>query len=95
MKLYADQKNTLFVLFCIKQQGVTAPIPLMDLLPMINVGRQKEMFASNYRISCHTLVKHGLLVSHRNPKTTKLAFSLTEKGTEYAMKIYEERTKKN
>lgn len=92
MRLSEIQQDTLFVLYAISQQGITTPIPCLGLLDMINASRPQQIFPSNFRTSCHTLVKHGLLEMCRNPKTIKLAFSLTEKGMDAGRAIHQKRT---
>lgn len=92
MRLSAIQKDVLFVLFAIRSKGKAGPVPGMTLLGMINRGRAPEVFASNFRASCHTLVDNGLLHKYRDEQLN-LGFSLTEEGAERGAKIYQDRAK--
>ena len=60
----------LFVLFAIRTKGKAGPVPSMTLLGMINRGRSAEVFPSNFRTSCHTLVDNGLLGKYRDEQVT-------------------------
>ncbi|HGM7842856.1 TPA: chromosome segregation protein ParM [Serratia marcescens] len=79
MRLSAIQKDVLFVLSSLEARGITAPVPATRLLGMINAARSAQVYPTNFRTSCHTLVKHGLLKKYRNP-SLHLAFTLTEVG---------------
>lgn len=61
MRLSAIQKDVLFVLSSLEARGITAPVPATRLLGMINAARSAQVYPTNFRTSCHTLVKHGLL----------------------------------
>jgi DNA-binding MarR family transcriptional regulator len=91
MRLSSIQKDTLFVLLAIRDNGVTKPIPCTNLLSLLNQSRQKQVAASNFRTSCNTLVDNGLLHKYRNPKNLTQAYSLTDAGIELARKIAKER----
>ena len=90
MRLSAIQKDVLFVLFAIRTKGKAGPVPSMTLLGMINRGRSAEVFPSNFRTSCHTLVDNGLLGKYRDEQLN-LGFSLTEAGAELGGQIYQAR----
>lgn len=92
MRLSAIQKDVLFVLFAIRAKGKPGPVPSMALLGMINRGRAQEVFPSNFRTSCHTLVNNGLLHKYRDEQLN-LGFSLTEAGAELGGQIYQARVK--
>lgn len=91
MRLSAIQKDVLFVLFAIRTKGKAGPVPSMTLLGMINRGRSAEVFPSNFRTSCHTLVDNGLLGKYRDEQLN-LGFALTAAGVERGAQIYRDRT---
>ena len=91
MRLSAIQKDVLFVLYALEVKGQQGPVPGMKLLKLINGQRMDEIHASNFRISCNTLVGHTLLNRYRN-SSLQLAFTLTEKGREAGGKLYLQRT---
>ncbi|MEX3242874.1 hypothetical protein AB4L93_25760 [Serratia quinivorans] len=62
----------------------------MQLLAMLNQVRLQPIADTNFRTSCHTLVKHGLLHKYRNPTSLQLAFTLSPNGLEKARPLYEE-----
>lgn len=91
MRLSSTQKDLLFVLHAIRERNPDQTvIPAVRLHEMLAKNRQKTLFTTNFRTSCHTLHRHGLLNKYRNA-SMKLAFGLSEKGAEVARGIYEER----
>lgn len=86
MRLSAIQKDVLFVLSALEARGITAPVPATRLLEMINAARSAQVYPTNFRTSCHTLVKHGLLKKYRN-QSLQLAFALTETGLPLARRL--------
>ncbi|MBY0419380.1 MAG: chromosome segregation protein ParM [Pararheinheimera sp.] len=86
------QKNTLFILYALQQRGKRDPIPGVDILAMINKGRELKVFPPNFRASCHTLVANQLIRKYRSD-SLQLAFTLTEAGQEPAEREYKERVK--
>ncbi|HDT5863465.1 TPA: chromosome segregation protein ParM [Aeromonas hydrophila subsp. hydrophila] len=91
MRLSKTQKDVLFVLLGIEQRGRRGPVPNVDLFELLNKHRDRELFDNNFRISCHTLVKNGLLLKYRDPVSLKLAFLLTESGRDIAEGIFQQR----
>ena len=91
MRLSAIQKDVLFVLYALTEKGHRGPVSGMKLLELINSQRMAEIHASNFRISCNTLVGHTLLNRYRN-SSLQLAFTLTEKGREVGKELYQQRT---
>lgn len=92
-RLSATQKDVLFVLYALLQRGKTTATPATALLSMINKGRDIPVFATNFRTSCHTLAKNGLIDKYRN-ESMKLYFGISESGLGIASEIYKERTEK-
>ncbi|QHM74058.1 chromosome segregation protein ParM [Mixta intestinalis] len=90
MRLSGIQKDILFVLYGFSEHQA-GPVPAIWLLDILNKNRQQVVADTNFRRSCHTLVKHGLLCKFRNQKSLHLAFSLTPLGLITAGKIYKER----
>lgn len=72
------------------RKGITGPVSAMQLLAMLNQVRLQPIADTNFRTSCHTLVKHGLLHKYRNPTSLQLAFTLSPNGLEKARPLYEE-----
>lgn len=72
------------------RKGITGPVSAMQLLAMLNQVRPQPIADTNFRTSCHTLVKHGLLHKYRNPTSLQLAFTLSPNGLEKARPLYEE-----
>ena len=91
MRLSAIQKDVLFVLYAMEQKGQSGPVPGMKLFTLINGQRMADIHASNFRISCNTLVANALLNRYRNG-SLQLAFTLTEKGRVVGGKLYQQRT---
>lgn len=92
-RLSALQKNTLFILYVLQQRGKRDPIPGIDILAMINKGREQKVFPQNFRASCHTLVENQLISKFRS-SSLQLAFTLAEAGEEPAEREYKERVNK-
>lgn len=91
MRLSVTQKDALFLLYAIEaRQALATPVPATDLLLMINQQRTTPVFASNFRASCHTLHKHGLLLKYRSP-SLMLAFQLSPQGKDVARNVYRTR----
>jgi hypothetical protein len=89
------QSDTLFVLLAIEGMGNTNPVPLVNLLGIINKSRSPEIFPQALRLSMHTLVKHKLLTQYRDPKSLKLAYRLSGAGRLIAVDIMNERNESN
>ncbi|WP_434523830.1 chromosome segregation protein ParM [Photorhabdus asymbiotica] len=83
------QRKTLKILHLISEREGDNhyPIPATALFKMVSVNTQHTIAASNYRTSCHTLVKRGLLSQYRNTKTARLAYKLTPDGKQQAKGI--------
>ncbi|MFM5095054.1 chromosome segregation protein ParM [Aeromonas rivipollensis] len=87
MRISTLQQDTLFTLYAIEQRGITSPIPGVKLQGMINAARSPAVYLNNFRVSCHTLVSHGLLEKYRGG-SLELAFRLTDAGRERAREIF-------
>lgn len=85
-RLSAIQKDVLFLLASIEARGNDQPVPVAKLLQMINSIRAEPVFATNFRISCHTLYARKLVSEYRN-KQHHLALLLTGTGREQATAI--------
>ena len=81
------QKDILFVLYQLRLRGLVKPIHGTDIIKMLNQSRETAVFGANFRISCHKLNENGLVHMHRDLKSLKLSFSLTELGREKAVKL--------
>ena len=79
MRLSAIQKDLLFVLVALEGKGMSNPVPAMRLCEMINAVRVSPVMPGNFRASCHTLVRHGMLLKYSSP-SLHLGFVLTESG---------------
>lgn len=91
-RLSAVQKNILFSLYgLMTRKGIDGPVPAMKLLAIVNSGRLNPVADTNFRRSCHTLTKSGLLNKYRDGQSLKLAFCLTNTGKEIAERIYDEK----
>ncbi|EBG2148401.1 chromosome segregation protein ParM [Salmonella enterica] len=90
MRVSSIQKDLLFVLYAIEQNGRATPVEGRKILEMLNRNRVRDLHSSNFRASCHTLAKHGLISIYRN-RSLMIALSLTNEGRGPAMEIYEER----
>ncbi|EOZ6414805.1 chromosome segregation protein ParM [Cronobacter turicensis] len=90
MRISSNQKAILIALYAIAlKRGVNPPLSLMELLNIINAGRDRKIADTNFRTSCHTLVKHGLLYKHRDLDSLQLSFSLTQEGENTAYPLYQ------
>ena len=85
------QRKTLLILHLISERNGDnpPPVPATKLFEMVSANTQHTLAASNYRISCHTLVSSGLLEQYRNPKTARLAFKITQDGKLLAIQYLE------
>ncbi|MFV0262046.1 MAG: chromosome segregation protein ParM [Kluyvera sp.] len=93
MRLSAIQKDLLFVLYALRERNPDQTvIPSVRLFRMLEQNSRKTFFATNFRTSCHTLHRHGLLSKYRNA-SMKLAFGLTDTGADIARDIYTARLK--
>ncbi|PHM37578.1 chromosome segregation protein ParM [Xenorhabdus mauleonii] len=93
MRLSAIQKDVMFVLVDLtERKKINNPIRAMKLLGMLNSIRVTPIAASNFRTSCHTLTKHGLLIGFRDNRSLQLSFTLSETGRRLASQIYKLRT---
>ena len=92
IRFSALQKDTLFILYVLQQRGKRDPIPGVDILAMINKGRELPVFPQNFRASCHTLVANQLIRKFRRGDL-QLAFTLADAGKEPAEREYKERVK--
>lgn len=98
MRISALQKAVLIALYAIgERRRDNRPVPLMVLLDAVNSGRlnggQSATADRNFRTSCHTLAKHGLLQKSRDMQSLQLYFSLTDAGAEKAQPLYENAVK--
>lgn len=91
MRLSKTQKDVLFVLYGIERRGRHEPVSNVNLFEILNKHRDTELFDNNFRTSCHTLVKHELLLKYRDPVSLKLAFQLSESGRDIAKGIFQQR----
>jgi hypothetical protein len=85
-RLSAIQKDVLFLLANIEARGNEQPVPVAKLLQMINSIRAEPVFATNFRVSCHTLCAHQLVSEYRNEQH-HLALLLTGAGRERAIAL--------
>lgn len=92
MRLSAIQKDILFLLYVIKKRGFDKSVPGMTLLNMIKSSRSTCSLIenSNFRASCHTLNKHGLISEFRGKGHT-LAWQITPAGAHHGKLIYDDR----
>ena len=84
MRISSIQKDILFVLYQLELRGVVKPIAATDILKMLDQSRDTAVFGTNFRVSCHKLNENGLVHMHRNLKSLKLSFRLTDLGREKA-----------
>nr|WP_237072353.1 chromosome segregation protein ParM [Providencia sp. PROV001] len=63
------------------------PIPFTAIFSILNKGRSREVERPNLRISCRTLVERRLLLKYRDPRSLKVAYTLSEIGIELAETI--------
>lgn len=79
MRISALQRRVLWVFATLESKGHKQPLPVMDLLGMLNRALSRDIYATNLRASLHTLHKHGLLIKYRND-SLHLAFTLSDYG---------------
>ena len=91
VRISAIQKDILILLWVFLQRGHQKPVPGMQLLAMISESRGKTIADRNFRVSCHTLAKHGLIEKFRADNLS-LAWRLTSSGGFRAEKYYNEIT---
>jgi hypothetical protein len=93
MRISATQKNTLIALYALEQHGRIRPIPSVDLLKMVNRGREAAgelpAYATNFRAGCHTMVENKLIDKYRS-QSLQLAFKLTDTGRPLAERYFNE-----
>lgn len=90
MRISAIQKDILFVLYALRVRGNEGPVASTRLLSLINAHRNQEIHSSNFRISCHTMALHGLVVLSYS-KSLKLLVGLGVDGHITGNEIYEAR----
>jgi hypothetical protein len=93
-RLSLVQKDTLFILYALQLRGKADPIPLVDILKIVNKGKEKPVFRQNFSVSCNTLIKNKLIKKFRSA-SLELAFTLDSEGLRIGKEIYNERTAKN
>ncbi|AVF38251.1 chromosome segregation protein ParM [Rahnella sikkimica] len=86
MRISELQRKVLLVLSALEARGHDAPLPVMQLLSLLNAAASKDVYASNLRTSLHTLHRYGLLQKYRNA-SLNLAFALTDTGRRKAEAI--------
>lgn len=79
MRISELQRKVLLVLSALEARGHDAPLPVMQLLSLLNAAVNKDIYATNLRTSLHTLHRHGLVLKHRNA-SLNLAVTLTDAG---------------
>ncbi|ENY6785258.1 chromosome segregation protein ParM [Proteus vulgaris] len=80
------QQDVMYVLLKIRARN-SNPIPFTAIFSILNKGRSREVERPNLRISCRTLVERRLLLKYRDPRTLKVAYTLSEIGIELAETI--------
>jgi len=86
MRISDLQRKVLLVLSELEVRGHTAPLPVMQLLGLLNAASSKDIYDTNLRTSLHTLHRNGLVKKYRNA-SLNLAFSLTDPGRRKAAAI--------
>lgn len=86
MRISELQRKVLLVLSALEARGHDAPLPVMQLLSLLNAAASKDIYANNLRSSLHTLHRYGLVQKYRNP-SLNLAFTLTDVGRRKAEAI--------
>nr|ELR5252465.1 chromosome segregation protein ParM [Providencia rettgeri] len=84
------QQDVMYVLLKIRARN-SNPIPFTAIFSILNKGRSREVERPNLRISCRTLVERRLLLKYRDPRTLKVAYTLSETGIELAESISKRR----
>nr|WP_209269526.1 chromosome segregation protein ParM [Providencia stuartii]QSM62551.1 hypothetical protein EKPLLCFL_00316 [Providencia stuartii] len=80
------QQDVMYVLLKIRARN-SNPIPFTAIFSILNKGRSCEVERPNLRISCRTLVERRLLLKYRDPRSLKVAYTLSEIGIELAETI--------
>ncbi|EMI2416279.1 chromosome segregation protein ParM [Proteus mirabilis] len=80
------QQDVMYVLLKIRARN-SNPIPFTAIFSILNKGRSREVERPNLRISCRTLVERRLLLKYRDPRSLKVAYTLSEIGIELAETI--------
>lgn len=83
MRISELQRKVLLVLSALEARSHDAPLPVTQLLNLLNTAANKDIYATNLRTSLHTLHRHGLVAKFRN-SSLNLAFALTDAGREKA-----------
>ena len=86
MRISELQRKVLLILSELEARGHDSPLPVMQLLKLLNSASSKDIYDTNLRTSLHTLHRNGLLHKYRNA-SLNLAFSLTETGRRRAAAI--------
>ncbi|MDT8850246.1 chromosome segregation protein ParM [Pantoea dispersa] len=86
MRISELQRKVLLVLSELEARGHDSPLPVMQLLKLLNSASCKDIYDTNLRTSLHTLHRNGLVQKYRNA-SLHLAFSLTETGRRRAAAI--------
>lgn len=86
MRISELQRKVLLVLSELEARGHDSPLPVMQLLKLLNSASSKDIYDTNLRTSLHTLHRNGLVEKYRNP-SLNLAFTLTETGRRRAAAI--------
>lgn len=91
-RLSETQSDVLYVLMLFELNGKNGPVASTALFGMVNKARpiNRQVFASNFRASCHSLVDKFALKKFRSP-SLKLAFSLSDEGRQLAQQVYNRR----
>lgn len=63
------------------------PVSAVDLIKLVNQSSDGFFAPNNYRTSCRSLVKRGILQQLRGKTSLRLAYVLTDIGIEYAKLI--------
>jgi len=86
MRISELQRKVLLVLSELEARGHYSPLPVMQLLKLLNAATSKDIYDTNLRTSLHTLHRNGLVQKYRNA-SLNLAFSLTDTGRRKAAAI--------
>lgn len=86
MRISDLQRKVLLILSELEARGHNSPLPVMQLLRLLNSASSKDIYDTNLRTSLHTLHRNGLVQKYRNA-SLNLAFSLTDTGRRKAAAI--------
>ncbi len=86
MRISDLQRKVLLILSELEARGHNSPLPVMQLLRLLNSASSKDIYDTNLRTSLHTLHRNGLVQKYRNA-SLNLAFNLTETGRRKAAAI--------